>query len=147
MIRGYFEVSGGRTRPFINATFRFPEHGRAIEVSLLVDTGADRTILSPFDGGRLAHIGIDTSALPQGAALAGVGGRTTTRVIEAVLVLAGFSRSLSLPILEPPGEGLPRIPSLLGRDVLSAFGFFIDQRTGNVLLLSEEEVDALVLPH
>jgi hypothetical protein len=45
------------------ARSNFPAHGKATEVPLLVDTGADRTVLSPVDGLRLAApLGITTRA-------------------------------------------------------------------------------------
>ena len=47
MIRGYFSTQGSRRRPFIDAILQFPIlNDRSLDVKLLVDTGADRTILS-----------------------------------------------------------------------------------------------------
>ena len=56
MIRGYYSAAGGRRRPYVKASFRFPSiRGQGLEVELLVDTGADRTILAPLDALRLSR--------------------------------------------------------------------------------------------
>ena len=49
--------------------------------------------------------------------------------------------TLALPVPETPHP----IPSLLGRDVLSHFALFLEERTGRVLLLEPHEADALPL--
>ena len=50
MIRGYFLTRGGRRRPFVQALIVSPSLSQPLDVQLLVDTGADRTIIfsSPF---------------------------------------------------------------------------------------------------
>ena len=135
MIRGYFVYP--RSRPFIDGRFRFPAFNNlSVGVRLLVDTGADRTILSSQDAERF---GIDITALSLSAPGLGVGARVPTRVIEAVLTIGNFSKTLALPVPETPHP----IPSLLGRDVLSHFALFLEERTGRVLLLEPHEADAL----
>jgi len=147
MIRGYFSTEIGRRRPFIDAIFQFPTiDNRSVEVPLLVDTGADRTILAPRDALRLARrFAIDLTSLPEGTPSTGVGGQADTRTIEAVLTLATFSTPLTLTILEPPPGPLPPIPSLLGRDILSHYALFMEERTSRVLLLEPQEADDLHL--
>lgn len=146
MIRGYFSTTGARRRPFVDAAFHFPTLNGSLEVPLLVDTGADRTILSPIDAKRLARrFRIDLTTFPKGAPSTGVGGQADTRAIEAVLTLDSFSTSLTLTILEPPPGPIPPIPSLLGRDVLSHFALFMEERTNRVILLEPYEADALNL--
>ena len=51
MIRGYYSTVGAVRRPFLFCSLEFPKHPNvgASGVELLVDTGADRTILSPID--------------------------------------------------------------------------------------------------
>ncbi|MSQ17669.1 MAG: hypothetical protein EXR54_08955 [Dehalococcoidia bacterium] len=119
-----------------------------MQVPLLVDTGADRTILAPSDALRLARrFGLNLGDLPRSTPGTGVGGQVPTRVIEATLNIDSFSTSLTLTILEPiSGRPLPPIPSLLGRDILSHFALFMEQRTNRVLLLDPQEADALSLP-
>ena len=149
MIRGYFSTEATRRRPFVDAVFHFPGIDEAFEVSALVDTGADRTILSPADALRLLlDLGVDYAALDEGHPSTGVGGRARTRVVDITFSIEEFSTPLQLIILEPPATGrIPPIPSLLGRDIISRFGLFVDQRTQQVLLLEEDEVDALNLPY
>ena len=137
MIQGY--LIGPRRRPVVYGHFRFPAlNNISLDVELLVDTGADRTMLSPQDA---ESIGIDITSLPLGAPGLGVGGQAPTRVIEAVLTIENFSTTLILPIPETPHP----IPSLLGRDVLSHFALFMQERTQRVLLLEPLEADALHL--
>lgn len=89
MIRGYFFAGVSRRRPTIDAAFQFPTWGdRTFEVRLLVDTGADRTIIAPSDVVRLqAELDLDLGALPPGPPSRGVGGQTGTRTMQAVLTL------------------------------------------------------------
>jgi predicted aspartyl protease len=144
MIRGYFVSRGGRRRPFVDGNIEFPTLGRTVKVGFLVDTGADRTILSPPDARRLT---IDPSAFQEGVSSTGVGGTMPTRVANVYLSIGAFSTPLTLTILNPPaGTPLSPIPSLLGRDVLSRFALFVEERTDRVLLLSPDEADALHLP-
>ncbi len=147
MIRGYFATAGVRRRPFLDAVFSFPTlSDRSFEVRLLVDTGADRTVLAPLDANRLQReLGIAITSLPVGALSRGVGGQMPTRIMAAVLTLDSFSAPLPLTILEPPSSLLP-IPSLVGRDVLAHFALFLEERTNRVLLLEPTEVDARDLP-
>lgn len=149
MIRGYFLTRGSRRRPFVHATFTFPAFPRTFDTHLLVDTGADRTVIGPPDGSRLARVlGIALTALPMGLPSTGVGGTSSTRTIAAVLALGAFSTPVTLTILEQRSlrTPLPPIPSLLGRDVLAHFALFLEERTQRVLLLDSPEVDALHLP-
>lgn len=92
-------------------------------------------------------MGIDFTTFEEGFPSTGVGGRTNTRVTNIVLRLSDFETPLEITVLEPPSSGrISPIPSLLGRDIISRFGLFVDQRTEQVLLLEDEEVDALNLP-
>ena len=148
MIRGYFATIRTRRRPVVDAVFHFPTlDDRSLQARLLVDTGADRTVLAPLDATRLVReLGIDLAALTAGAPSRGVGGLWSTRTIEAVLTLDSIAMPLSLTILEPPPGPLSPIPSLLGRDILSCFALFMEERTSRVLLLEPNEADALQLP-
>jgi predicted aspartyl protease len=139
MIRGYFST-GVTRRPFVSAHFQFSTLGNQLHpVELLVDTGADRTLLSPVDARRL---GINLAALESGLPSIGVGGQAQTRAIEAVLTLDTFSTPLTLIVIETARP----IPSLLGRDIISRFALFMEERTDRVLLLEPSEAAALDLP-
>lgn len=148
MIRGYLSVERGRRRPFIDAVFQFRAlNNHQLLVPLLVDTGADRTIISPTDAIRLSRrFGINLANLPQSAPSIGIGGQASTRTLEATLSIDSFSMVLTLTILEPIPDRLLPIPSLLGRDVLAHFALFMEERNGRVLLLEPLESEHLNLP-
>ncbi len=147
MIRGYFATAGTRRRPFVDAVFYFPAVNATLELRLLVDSGADRTICGTAHA-HLLHtdLGIDLTALPRGQPSTGVGGQTATRIIEAVLTLDTLALPLTLTILDSPtAPGTLPVPSLLGRDIISHFALFLEERTNRVLLLEPNEADALNL--
>jgi len=125
-----------------------PAHGTpGFAIQFLVDTGADRTVLAPRDANRLARLfAIDLNALAPGAPSTGVGGQARTRLIEVTLALGTFStgRFLLSLLRPPPGPASP-IPSLLGRDILSRFALFMEERTNRLLLLEPHEADLLPL--
>lgn len=68
MIRGSFATIASRKRPVVETVFAFPTLGhRTFRARLLVDTGADRTIVAPLDADRLQReLAIDIATLPQG---------------------------------------------------------------------------------
>ena len=75
---------------------------------------------------------------------------TPTVLAGATLIVGPPTFNLTLRILAPATAAqrtaLARIPSLLGRDVLSQFALFFEERTDRVLLLTPEEADLLNLP-
>jgi hypothetical protein len=75
MIRGRLIAAGGRRRPFVLAHLAVPMQGVAGDVNLLVDTGADGTLLAPADAAALR---IDLARLPAGPSSTGIGGRVPT---------------------------------------------------------------------
>jgi predicted aspartyl protease len=144
VIRGYFSADQ-RRRPFVSASLQFPTHdNRELAVQFLVDTGADRTLLAPLDAARL---GLDLDSLEPGVPSTGVGGRTETRTVPAILSMDGVSIDVTLTLLASKSQlrEFP-IPSLLGRDVLSRFALFIDEPSDRVLLFIPAEVHQLNLP-
>ena len=136
MIRGYFSTVGTIRRPFLYCEFDFPRHPEVgtAAVELLVDTGADRTILSPVDA---ASLGIDTLRLDLGRRSRGVGGITPTRVLDSRIIVQNFAAPLRLHV---PEARLP-IPSLLRRDFMSNFALFMEERTGRVIFLDQEDLN------
>lgn len=143
MIRGYFAQTRGRRVPFVPCTVQFPSLGGSrIDVPLLIDTGADHTVLSPVDA---LLVGDVWTTVPAGPMIGGIGGRIQTRMAAAVLTLGTISVA-SLLTIPLPRPGVPAIPSILGRDILSRFALCMEERTGRVLLLEPEETDRLSLP-
>lgn len=147
MIRGRLIETGTRRRPFVLAHIAIPAQGISDDINLLVDTGADGTLLAPTDA---AVLRIDLAALPVGPPSTGVGGRVPTVYAQATITIDSFMYDIPLRILAPRTRTqraqLARIPSLLGRDILSHFALFFEERTERLLLLTPEEADALNLP-
>jgi hypothetical protein len=147
---GFFKVQGGIRRPFIEAVLFFPLIGQhSIPIAFLIDTGADRTVLSPNEGRRLRQdYGLDLLSLPTGSPSRGVGGQMGTRLIEATLTIDDFSKELMVPIFEPsPSVPFPDwMPSLMGRDIIYEFGLHVSDRRNRVLFLDAGEEEGLNLP-
>lgn len=78
-----------------------------------------------------------------------MGGRSETVAAEAMLSFETREIPVHLRVLTPrtrvQQQLLGTMPSLLGRDVLSEFALFFEERTGRVLLLDPGEADALAL--
>ena len=147
MIRGYFRSVGSVRRPYVRGLIDIPKFDvTGMEIRFVVDTGADRTVLGHNDALRMVGLyGVDLTRLQVGRPSRGVGGMAATRVVPVVLGFDAFSTDMELPILEPT-DGQPiGIPSLLGRDVLSHFALFMEERTDKVLLLEPHEADRLGL--
>ena len=143
MKSGYFRHQGSIQRPYINLTLEFPiANNRALEIAFLVDTGADRTLLSPFEGTRLRReLGVDLLSLPFGMPIGGIGGQTETRMIDANLHIGDQSISTILSLVEPPPGQFPTMPSLLGRDIIYELSLFMEYKTDRLLLLDESETE------
>ena len=108
--------------------------GPSREVSFLIDTGSDGTVLHPADAqallGRRLHQ-IDFQRDTRRVAGFGVGGAADRVARDASLTLSsanGETYAIDMPILiarptpaEPGDHGNWRLPSLLGRDFLRRF--------------------------
>ncbi len=151
MIRGFFL----RGRPYLDAVFRFPSlNNQRLRTRLLIDTGSDRITFTPSHA-RLRELaqayGFDLYALPQGPAGYGPSGVSPTRTIDAVLTLGVFPNSavvgsVEVRVVEPPSDMEVReLPPVLGRDILSRFALFLEERTDRVFLLEPHEADVLNL--
>lgn len=119
MLRGRF--GGTSKRPYLEGRLYIPRLSLWSEISFLVDTGADSTVLMPADG---AKMGIDYSALTKSRVPAvGIGGQSYNYTEEAWVVFSDPDQALycyhvDLDILNPIPE-LMDAPSLLGRVVLN----------------------------
>ena len=143
MILGYFQDEDSVLRPFVDLTLEFSiaDH-ESLEISFLVDTGADRTLISPFDGVRLRkELGVDLLDLPFGMPIGGIGGQIETRMIDATLDVGEQSIFTTLSLVEPPTGQFPTMPSLLGRDIIYQLALFMEYRTDSLLLLDESETE------
>ena len=136
MFKGYFVGEGTRRAPYITCNFRFPDIPRigAADVDLLVDTGAETTILAR----RVAeNIGLDLAILPDGGTSTGVAGVAATRMVQAEISVQDYSVTLWVRIQESRHS----VPSILGRDFSRRFALFIDEGTGRVLFFDRADID------
>ena len=145
MIRGYFSASGSARRPHVNALVEFHGNGRRLSIRFLIDTGADRTILSAK---ALTDAGVAPATQPSGVPTRGVGGAVQTRMVDATVTLGSVSVDVTLLVFEAPPTASaeargPTLPSVLGLDLLSHFALVIDPRRDRVLLLEDAEAEAL----
>ena len=117
MLRGRFGDTSGR--PYIEGRLILTRLGIAGDVSFLVDTGADNSLLMPLDGVRL---GIDYSALSGSVQCIGIGGLTNHYIEPATLVFAEPGLNLYLYMIQlqiaAASPDIMNVVSLLGRDVL-----------------------------
>ena len=143
MIPGYFQDENSILRPFVDLTLEFPiANNQSLRIAFLVDTGADRTLLSPVDGVRLrGELGIDILGLPFGSPIGGIGGHLETRMIDATIDIGEQPISTTLSLVEPPPGQFPTMPSLLGRDIIYQLALFMEHRTDRLLLLDESETE------
>ena len=98
-------------------------------ITLLLDTGADRTVIAPLPLGRL---GISTRNTSRGE-ITGVTGKTSVDVVQVESVEVGESRVGRLAIIAHDAE-LQNADGLLGRDFLDQFTVTIDSKAGSVTL-------------
>ena len=81
-------------------------------------------------------IGLDLATLPDGGTSTGVGGVSAVRQVKVSLSVQDFSAEFWLRILELRQPA----PSVLGRDFISNFALFMEERTGRVLFLDQSDV-------
>ena len=98
-------------------------------VTLLLDTGADRTVIAPLS---LWRLGVSTRNTPRGE-ITGVNGKTSVDVVQVESVEIGEARVRRLAIIAHDTE-LQNADGLLGRDFLDQFTVTIDSKAGIVTL-------------
>lgn len=124
MLRGRFGDTTGR--PYIEGRLLLPRLGLSADVSFLVDTGADATVLMPADVGQM---GLDVGQLTNRSESVGVGGRSRQFVEPAAVMFLEDGRQLHAYFIDlriAEGAELLRLPSLLGRDVLDRWRMVYD---------------------
>jgi predicted aspartyl protease len=124
-------ISGGTTIPFtpgapILVSARINGAGA---VSLILDTGAERTLVAPA---ALARLGVSTPNTFD-ATVQGVTGAARADVVWIQSLEVGGSRAGPLAIIAHDAE-ITGVDGLLGRDFLSLFSVTIDTRTSVVTL-------------
>lgn len=104
-----------------------------VPMTLLLDTGADRTLVSPA---AAARAGYERTIVPGGSSvriLGVTGSVVAAQVIVPVLDIAGASLGPLWLIVHD--AGLAGVDGLLGRDVLDAFTVTIDAAAGRATLI------------
>jgi hypothetical protein len=123
--------TGRTTIPFVPGrpivvTARINEAGPVV---LVLDTGADRTLVAPA---ALARLGVPVSSVYR-AEIRGVTGTTQADVVWVDSLEVGNARAGPLAIVAHDAD-LPEADGLLGRDFLSLFSLAIDAQASLVTL-------------
>jgi hypothetical protein len=123
----------GVSRPVVLA--RVVDSGvNAIVEYFLLDTGADRTVLS---GGLLTRLRLRSVGPPPDLSLQGIGGAAEFVFVDAVLEFPSRDgatarvRGEFAAFLDPSATDL----SILGRDVLNHFDMIVSRRNNEILLI------------
>ena len=135
LIAGKWQVGDdGVLRPLVRAAVSGID-GRLVADDFLIDSGADRTVLS---AALLARLSLPTRSAPSGSTLSGIGGGCAfvlvTSAVEFIREDGGVVRVRGefAGFTDPTATDL----SILGRDVLDNFDLIISWRRSEVLLLA-----------
>jgi hypothetical protein len=141
VIIGYFRTVGGARRPFVRCEVAFPAYPDITPASIefVVDTGSDLTTISPLAAGRAC---LRVATLDLGQTTRGVGSTFSTRTVESRIIVQGYSTLHTLHIPDVDHS----MPSLLGRDFMRDFALFMEERTGRVLLLDQDDLESFAIP-
>ena len=130
MIRGRY--GGTSRRPYVEGRLLIPRLSLFGDISFLVDTGADNTLLMPVDAKRIGldHGSLDSQTMVQSI---GTGGKSRffreAAVVSFLDVESGFSIERTIDLIVPQDNpDLRDAPSLLGRDVLHTWTMNYDPR-------------------
>lgn len=104
-----------------------------VPVALLLDTGADRTLISPAAVARAGYASMITGGVDSVRIVGVTGVATASQVTVPLLDVAGTRLGpLSLIVHD---AGLGALDGLLGRDILDAFTVTIDSAAGRATLI------------
>jgi len=135
LIAGKWQVGDdGVLRPLVRAAVSGID-GRLVADDFLIDSGADRAVLS---AALLARLSLPTRSAPSGSILSGIGGGCAfvlvTSAVEFIREDGGAVRVRGefAGFTDPTATDV----SILGRDVLGNFDLIISWRRSEVLLLA-----------
>jgi len=131
-------------RPYLEGRLVLPRVNLSFDLSFLVDTAADSTVLMPDDGIRA---GLDYGTLSERRPVANRGGSVQSFVEQALVLFSIPGERLYLHrialLVFPAAPDLQGAPSLLGRDVLDRWRMIyspMEKRIEFEVLSSDHEV-------
>ena len=147
MITGRFGDTTGR--PFLEGRLFFPRLHISGDISLLLDTGADASVIMPADAKRLS---IPFDQLNGDNACCGLGGIVHCFTERAVLVfsdpkVALYAYELEIDIMQDDAQ-MADVPSLVGRDIIDQWRMIYDpqHRKLQITVRSADMVFPLIPP-
>ena len=134
MITGRFGDTSGR--PFIEGRLYLPRLNLSADVSFLLDTGADSSILMPGDANRM---GVPFDRLVGDNECGGVGGIVHCFEERALVVfsehnVALYAYELSMDIM-PNDPQMLDVPSIVGRDILDRWRITYDPQRSKLAVV------------
>lgn len=129
MIKGRFGNTSGR--PYIDGYLEIPHLSVRGNISFVLDTGSDCTVLMPLDARRLKLNYTQLEGSEQDESQ-GFGGKSIDFIVPAILMIREVGSTVhgyevDLRVAEPK-DGTEDIPSILGRDVLDHWRYTIDRQ-------------------
>ena len=118
MLRGRFGNTSGR--PYLEGRLFIPRLRLHADISFLVDSGSDVTVLHPLDG---TQMGIEYKNLNAGGETTGIGGVSQNFAERAIVVFDEAERRILWTywidlLIASPKRQIMDLPSVLGRDIL-----------------------------
>ena len=140
IIQGHF---GERGRPRVVVRLQLPRFQNDAQVSFVVDTGADQSLLSEWDATN--KLGIDYDRLNGYTSCEGVGGSLGVYPEDAMLIFEDrkgrrLAFNIEINVAERKSDARFQLPSLLGRDILDEFQLMIDRKRDILRLSIDSEL-------
>ena len=134
LVRGEWQLrDDGVMRPIVRA--RVGEDGSPVPENFLIDSGADRTVLSAV---LVTHLRLSVQSAPPGFTLSGIGGTSAFVLVTTVVEFISDDgrpvrvRGEFAGFTDPTATDL----SILGRDILSHFDLILSRRRSEIFLLA-----------
>ena len=143
IVGDWFLFDDGESRPILRAKLR-TNRGTTVTEQFLVDTGADRTVLT---AALLHQLALPVQPPPTDERLLGIGGAAAYVMVESVIELTRDDggpvavRGQFAAFTDPGATDL----SVMGRDVLNNFDVIVSRPKSEVLLLAARHRYQVVL--